>query len=138
MDIRGVVWLDRASAELRRVEYSYANLPKTTYEMCDDAPMNVPVAERKRRCQSATDDAANRLGLGGELDFQRLATGEWLVASWAMRKPPDEGKVRKYFSLRACETGVRDVLLRPEMPRHVGYVAASGHDVGHHRARHPR
>jgi hypothetical protein len=97
VDVRGVVWLDRASAELRRVEYSYANLPKTTYEVCDDAPMNVPVAERKRRCEPARDDAANRLGLGGEMDFQRLATGEWLVTSWAMRKPPDEGRIRKYF-----------------------------------------
>ena len=94
-DVRGVLWLDRASAELRRLEFTYANLPRTTYEVCDDAPENVAIAERKRTCSSMRDDDANRLGLGGEADFERLATGEWLVTQWTIRKPPDEGKMRK-------------------------------------------
>ena len=94
-DVRGVLWLDRNSAELRRLEFTYANLPKTNYEVCDDAPEHIAIAERKRMCQSMRDDDANRLGLGGEADFQRLTTGEWLVTQWTLRKPPDEGKFRK-------------------------------------------
>ncbi|MGH2898204.1 MAG: carboxypeptidase-like regulatory domain-containing protein, partial [Solirubrobacteraceae bacterium] len=94
-DVRGVLWLDRARAELKRLEFTYANLPRATYEVCDDAPEHIPVADRKRMCGPVPDNDANRLGLGGEADFQRLATGEWMVTHWALRKPPDEGKYRK-------------------------------------------
>jgi hypothetical protein len=107
IDVRGVLWLDRNSAELRRLEFTYANLPRTSYEACDDAPENIPIAERKPICQSVRDDDANRLGLGGDADFQRLTTGEWLVTQWSLRKPPDEAKFRKTIRClrqrRSCE-----------------------------------
>lgn len=66
-DIRGTLWLDEATAELERIDYAYTNLP-------------VAVEDR---------------GAGGEIDFERLDTGEWIVREWTIRMPvvrmPDEG-----------------------------------------------
>jgi hypothetical protein len=59
VDIQGTFWLDRASAELRLLEYSYTNL---RYEFA----------------------AAN---LGGVVEFLRLPTGNWLVNRWEIRMP---------------------------------------------------
>ncbi len=53
-DIDGTFWLDRASAELRWIEYRYTNM--------------LPAAEKA--------------GAGGRVEFVRLKTGEWLVSSW--------------------------------------------------------
>jgi hypothetical protein len=58
-DVRGVLWLDRATAELRTLEFTYTGLA-----------YRGPV-ER----------------LGGELEFQRLPGGGWIVARWAVRGP---------------------------------------------------
>jgi len=57
--IEGTLWLDRTTAELRRLEYRYVNLPH----------------------QLATPAA------GGTVEFLRLATGAWLVNSWSIRMP---------------------------------------------------
>lgn len=58
-DIEGVMWLDPASAELRRLDYSYVNL---------DVPVN-------------TDR------LGGRVEFARLPTGAWIIRGWMIRVP---------------------------------------------------
>lgn len=105
VDIRGVLWLDRASAELRRVDFEYANLPDTAYEVCDRAP-HVPITpemlshvppftQPSPGCSRVKDGGSNRLQLGGYADFVRLATGEWLVSEWMLRTGPDEGRYRK-------------------------------------------
>lgn len=60
VDIRGVMWVDRSSAELRRVEYGYVGLP-----------WNVP-----------SDNKA-----GGEIVFERAASGKWFVRRWMIRMP---------------------------------------------------
>lgn len=57
-DIRGTLWLDRKSAELRRLEFGYTNLP--------------------------SDQA--RLA-GGEVHFTRLKNGGWAIARWSIRMP---------------------------------------------------
>lgn len=57
-DIRGVLWLDAASAELRHLEFSYTGL------------------------RGASPD-----WMGGRMDFARLPTGSWIVRSWALRWP---------------------------------------------------
>lgn len=57
--IRGVLWLDRASAELRRMDYTYVNLPPRVAE---------GVAE-------------------GSIEFQRLPNGAWIVPAWRIRMP---------------------------------------------------
>lgn len=58
-DVRGVLWLDRATAELRTLEFTYTGLA-----------FRGPV-ER----------------LGGEVEFRRLPNGAWIVARWAVRGP---------------------------------------------------
>jgi hypothetical protein len=58
-DIKGTLWLDAASGELRRLEFVYVNLPP-----------NVPreIAE-------------------GWVEFRRLPRGAWIVDRWALRLP---------------------------------------------------
>jgi hypothetical protein len=58
-DVRGVLWLDRATAELRYVEYTYTGL----------------------RFRGPADR------LGGRFDFRRLPGGAWILASWSVRAP---------------------------------------------------
>ncbi len=58
-DIAGVLWVDRASTELRSLEYRYT-----------DAELIPAGAEA-----------------GGRILFQRLPTGEWFVRDWAIRMP---------------------------------------------------
>lgn len=58
-DVRGVLWMDRHTARLRRLEYTYVNLP---YGNPDDR-------------------------LGGDLHFEQLPDGAWIVRSWTVRMP---------------------------------------------------
>ena len=58
-DVRGVLWLDRVSGELRFVDYRYTNLPF----------------------------AGRPANLGGRLDFRRLPGGGWVVWDWIIRAP---------------------------------------------------
>lgn len=59
-DIEGVLWLDRGTAELRRLDYTYVNLPYPH----DRWPQ-----------------------VGGMVEFERLGTGVWIVRSWHIRMP---------------------------------------------------
>ena len=59
VDVRGVLWLDRASAELRYMEYQYVNLPR---------------------------DQVNS-HVGGLLEFRPLPDGRWIVWRWYIRMP---------------------------------------------------
>jgi hypothetical protein len=58
-DVRGTLWLEQGSSELRQLQYRYTNLP------------------------AAADAAAP----GGEVQFLHLTTGEWLVRQWSIRMP---------------------------------------------------
>lgn len=58
-DILGVLWLDRQSAELRNLEFNYSALPVSV----------------------------ERRAAGGEVRFERLASGRWVVRSWWIRAP---------------------------------------------------
>lgn len=59
-DVEGTMWIDRASAELRQVEYRYTHV----------AGMGQP------------NDAA-----GGRMEFRRLEDGRWIVSRWRIRMP---------------------------------------------------
>ena len=59
VDVRGVLWLDRATAELRYMEYHYVNLPP----------------------EETTRHA------GGLLEFRPLPDGRWVVWRWYIRVP---------------------------------------------------
>jgi hypothetical protein len=58
-DIRGVLWLDRQTAELRRLEYAYVNGPRE----------------------------AEMQGVGGRVEFARVEGGPWIVKRWNIRMP---------------------------------------------------
>jgi hypothetical protein len=64
-EVEGVLWLDRATAELRELAYRYVNLPA-------DAP----------RAPSRGEALA-----GGRVEFLRLPTGGWIVHRWVIRLP---------------------------------------------------
>jgi len=58
-DIRGTLWLDRRSAELRRVEYGYQGGPRES-----DNPR-----------------------VGGTIEYERMPGGPWIVRRWSIRMP---------------------------------------------------
>lgn len=58
-DIRGTLWLDAATAELRRLEFTYVNVPTSR-------------------------DAGSA---GGEIVFAGLPNGTWIVREWSIRMP---------------------------------------------------
>ena len=58
-DIRGTIWLDAKSFELRLVEFRYTQLPP----------------------------APNMQRVGGEVHFARLPSGAWVVHKWFIRMP---------------------------------------------------
>jgi len=58
-DVRGTLWIDRRSSELRSLDYYYTELPR----------------------------AVPRDRAGGRLIFQRLPSGAWIVQSWWIRMP---------------------------------------------------
>lgn len=69
-DIRGTLWLEVGTANLRKLEFYYVNLP-------------------------AGPDYA---GAGGEVVFARLPNGTWIVREWSIRMPlvtvnPDRTRV---------------------------------------------
>lgn len=59
VDVRGVLWLDRATSELRYMEFTYANLP---------------AEERDSR-------------VGGNIEFRPLPDGRWIVWRWYIHMP---------------------------------------------------
>ncbi len=58
-EIRGTVWVDPATAELRYLDYTYENL----------------------------DPALRSDAVGGEVHFQGLPNGTWIVTEWRIRMP---------------------------------------------------
>jgi hypothetical protein len=59
-DVRGTLWVDRATAELKRLEYQYTKVPGM---------------------RGTSESAA------GRMEFRRLADGRWVVSRWNIRMP---------------------------------------------------
>jgi hypothetical protein len=57
--VRGTLWLERASQELRRIEFGYRGL----------------------------EPSLNRATPGGVIEYTRTADGTWFVPEWALRMP---------------------------------------------------
>jgi hypothetical protein len=58
-EIEGTLWVNRATSELRTLEFRYVNLPEVT-------------------------EPAHP---GGLVEFQRLADGNWFISRWSVRMP---------------------------------------------------
>jgi hypothetical protein len=88
-DIRGALWLDPATAELRHLEYTYTGL-----------------------------DLLGPSGrLGGRVEFERLPSGEWIVPRWRILMPvvgtdtlSVAGQVRERRKVAAIREGAGEVL----------------------------
>ena len=57
-DIRGTLWVDRKTSELRSMDFGYTHLPSEQAEAS-----------------------------GGELDFARIRDGAWVISRWSIRMP---------------------------------------------------
>lgn len=107
IDARGVLWLDRESAELRRLDFNYTNLPKTEFEMCDPQPDRRHFSWEGPKCETLRD--GSKLDLGGTIEFVKLLDGQWIANRWTLRTPPDAGIYR--FGHRVRQRGPRDWVL---------------------------
>jgi hypothetical protein len=58
-DVRGTLWIDRQSHELKQLEFSYDHLPY-------DVPLSTA---------------------GGVVNFARLTSGMWIVSGWSIKAP---------------------------------------------------
>lgn len=58
-DVSGTLWVDRATGELRFLEFAYTGL----------------------------EGILKSAGLGGRVEFQRLVSGRWIVSYWHIRMP---------------------------------------------------
>jgi hypothetical protein len=84
-DIRGTLWVDRATAELKYLEFEFVNVPE---------PVRAP-------------------GIGGRVEFERLEEGAWIIRDWYIRAPQrvalqGRGARRTDASLRDTVVGYVD------------------------------
>ena len=59
VDLRGTLWIDEGTAELSRLDFEYTGLPPSM----------------------------GRVEAGGRVEFDRLASGEWIMPRWKLRMP---------------------------------------------------
>ena len=59
-EIAGTLWLERGTAELRRLDFRYVNLPAPYRDWPE---------------------------VGGRVEFERLSTGAWVIPRWHIRMP---------------------------------------------------
>lgn len=80
-DVRGTLWIDRLTSELRRIEFAYEGLP----------------AEARRIAR-------------GRVEYLRLPTGGWIIRDWEIRMPVlRDASVRRQQSLMGPTELVRRV-----------------------------
>lgn len=95
--VRGTLWIDRRSAELRYLEYRYAGLTHLS--------------------------GATR-NIGGRVDFEVLPTGAWIVRRWSIRMPVVERRDVRWGDAGRQERAVLTALTE-EGGEVVGIASAS-------------
>lgn len=87
-DVEGTLWLDRASARLQTLDFSFTGLP----------------------------EVAARAGAGGRIEFSQLPDGAWLVSRWWIRMPALERvRVPSVVGARVRVSGSTIVLRRVQV-----------------------
>ena len=100
-EISGTLWLDRASSELRRLDFRYVNVPA---EIMDARA-------------------------GGTVEFAALRNGAWVVSRWNIRMPVVQQRFEAASGIRSrARVAYRDITeIREEGG--VLAIAAQGHDT---------
>jgi hypothetical protein len=75
-DVRGVLWLDRRTSELRHLEFQFVGVTTPRRDV-----------------------------LGGRVDFVRLPTGAWIVRGWSMRVPVAQRRFHEDLSSATIRLG---------------------------------
>jgi hypothetical protein len=127
--VRGVLWLDAKSGELRRLDYAYSALQHLRYSACRIATT---------RCFQLSG-----AGASGSFDFIQVGTNSWYVSRWEVRTAPlafdthySDIKVRPVGGkLEACTHGPKCVHLGSDVPQQrvaigaIGVLAIDGRDA---------
>ena len=80
-EISGTIWLDRATAELRRLEFRF---------------VNAPLVQQERNAR-------------GELRFASIPGGGWVIPGWRISMPVLELRQRTHISVRGRSRGTQEV-----------------------------
>ncbi|CAN5536489.1 hypothetical protein BH09GEM1_BH09GEM1_01340 [soil metagenome] len=100
-DIAGVLSLDRTSAELRRLDFSFVNVP-------------------------ATDVVG---AAGGEIVFRHLSEGSWMIEQWAIWLPIAEQRTEYAPSIAAPSTRGMPARSTPTITTRFGMQTTGGHVI---------
>jgi hypothetical protein len=103
-DVSGVLWLDRASGELRDLEFRYT-------------PGHTAADVNLTQSQIAT----------GRVDYERLPSGAWIIRSWVIRVPVIAASTELHFSAGAVAG--QPGIVRRDTVRNVVAVWEVGGDV---------
>ncbi len=100
-DISGVLTIDRSSSELRRLDFSFVNIP-----------------------------AQNAAGVpGGEIVFRRLPEGSWLIERWAIWLPVAERRTEFATSISPPSTRGPPATPVPIISTRFGLQTTGGHVI---------
>jgi hypothetical protein len=98
-DIRGTLWVDRQSSELRTMEFVYTGLPR----------------------------AARDHEFGGHVSFQHVPGGSWIITSWQVRAPVYQERTRAVGPTASIALGRG--AMRPMIDSSVARIVEEGGDV---------
>jgi len=99
VDVQGTLWVNRASSELKFLEFAYTGLPRDL----------------------------QRLALGGRVDYLRLSTGAWIVSSWYVRTPRLESFPARSESRVPLKVVGRGSSTPTDTPTHItGFLEVGG------------
>ncbi len=113
VDINGVFWLDNHTAELREIEFTYADR-----DLAGVGCSSIGMCWRAR----------GGLGAGGTLTYRHLASGEWLISRWVIRTPADAPEWRRGSAVAVMPPNAvarrgRAMTLRPRLTIAEGAIA---------------
>jgi Carboxypeptidase regulatory-like domain len=119
--VRGVLWVDRISGEIRRLEYQRTGLRQFRYSVCE-------VFTNRCRRESTGESAS------GSLDFRRVSADTWIISHWEIRSAPVavqrrdlDAKVRREGTrLQSCTYGRDCVHLGAMVPQQRVALGAIG------------
>lgn len=92
-DIAGVLWIQRATGELRQLDFRYVNMPRRKVQAC---ATRVPgIGTLCGEFDSGGDGS-------GSVAFRQLDGGEWFASHWTLNTGVVAGSFREVFRVRGA------------------------------------